>query len=136
MTTSTVVYKDELSTECTHVRSDSVITTDAPTDNKGLGRTFSPTDLLATALGSCMITLINIRANESQLDIKGTNAEVIKIMGTAPRRVAEVKIKIEIADNGLTDAQRSVLEKAALTCPVALSLSDSLKQTVSFNYRK
>ncbi len=135
MATSEVVYIGELSTEATHLRSSSSITTDAPVDNNGLGRTFSPTDLLATSLASCMLTIMGIRANESNLDITGTTASMTKIMDANPRRVSEIVIEIEIVDRGLTDVNRSVLEKAAVTCPVAMSLSDSLKQRVSFKYR-
>ena len=136
MVTAKIVYKGELCTSATHVKSDSEILTDAPTDNNGLGRTFSPTDLLATSLASCMITIMGIRANESSLNIEGTNANVTKIMGSNPRRVSEVKVDIEIYDRGLTGVQKQVLEKAALSCPVALSLSESLKQSVSFSYKE
>jgi putative redox protein len=136
MVTSHVIYLGELSTEATHLKSSSTIKTDAPTDNNGLGRTFSPTDLLATSLATCMLTIMGIRANESSLNIEGTKATVTKIMASNPRRVAEVQVEFEIVDRGLTQVQKTVLEKAALTCPVALSLSESLKQTVSFRYRK
>lgn len=134
MATSQVLYLGELSTEATHLKSSSIITTDAPTDNNGLGRTFSPTDLLATSLASCMLTIMGIRANEGNMKIEGTNATVTKVMASNPRRVSEIEVVIEIVDRGLTPVQRTVLEKAALTCPVALSLSDSLKQSVSFKY--
>lgn len=136
MVTSEVVYVGELSTEATHARSSSQLTTDAPIDNNGLGRTFSPTDLLATSLASCMLTIMGIRANESKLDISGTTADVTKVMASNPRRVEEVKVDLKIKDRNLTDAQKKVLEKAAQTCPVALSLSETLKQTVSFSYHK
>ncbi|MFM1874584.1 MAG: hypothetical protein RL266_321 [Bacteroidota bacterium] len=136
MATSEVVYLGELSTEATHLKSSSVINTDAPTDNNGLGRTFSPTDLLATSLASCMLTIMGIRANESGWDIVGTKASVTKIMESNPRRVSEIQVRIEIVDRNLSDAQKTILEKAALTCPVALSLSQTLKQEVTFSYRK
>jgi putative redox protein len=136
MVTSEVVYVGELSTEATHLRSSSTLTTDAPVDNNGLGRTFSPTDLLATSLASCMLTIMGIRANESGLDISGTKAEVTKIMASNPRRVAEVKVDLTIVDRDLTEIQKKVLEKAARTCPVALSLNESLVQSGSFTYRK
>ena len=134
MVTSEVVYIGELSTEATHIRSSSQITTDAPIDNNGLGRTFSPTDLLATSLGSCMLTIMGIRANESGIDISDTTADVTKVMASNPRRVEEVRINLKVKDRDLTEAQKKVLEKAAQTCPVALSLSETLKQTVSFSY--
>ncbi len=136
MATSEVIYLGELSTEATHLKSSGKLQTDAPTDNNGLGRTFSPTDLLATSLATCMLTIMGIRANESSWKIEGTKATVTKIMESNPRRVGEIIVEIEIADKGLTKVQKNVLEKAALTCPVSLSLSESLKQTVSFSYRK
>lgn len=136
MATSEVVYIGELSTEATHLKSSSTIKTDAPTDNNGLGRTFSPTDLLATSLASCMLTIMGIRARDSGWDISGTKATVTKIMASEPRRVSEIYVQIEIIDRNLTEVQKTVLEKAALTCPVALSLSENLKQNVSFSYRK
>jgi putative redox protein len=136
MITSKIVYVGELCTKAVHEKSQSEISTDAPTDNNGLGRTFSPTDLLATALGSCMLTIMGMRANDSSLNIEGTTALVTKIMASDPRRVSEIKVEIEIVDRGLSTVHRTVLEKAAVTCPVALSLNGSLKQTVSFSYRK
>lgn len=136
MPTSEVIYLGELSTEATHAKSSSKLKTDAPIDNNGLGRTFSPTDLLATSLASCMLTIMGIRSEESQLNIEGTVAHVTKVMASDPRRVSEIKVEIEIMDRGLTQAQKKVLEKAALTCPVSLSLSESLQQNVSFSYRK
>lgn len=136
MVTSVVTYKNGLTTEAVHQKSGTQIITDAPADNNGLGRSFSPTDLLATSLASCMLTIMGIRANESDLNIDGTTAQVIKVMGSNPRCVSEIKVKIEIVDRNLTDVQKSILEKAAYTCPVALSLSESLKQTVSFSYSK
>ena len=134
MATSEVIYTGELSTEATHLRSSSTITTDAPIDNNGLGRTFSPTDLLATSLASCMLTIMGIRAQESDLDISGTKAMVTKIMQSNPRRVGEIQVEFDVVDRGLTSVQKEVLEKAAKSCPVAISLSDSLKQTVTFKY--
>lgn len=136
MATSRIIYLGDLSTEATHLASSSILKTDAPTDNNGLGRTFSPTDLLATSLATCMLTIMGIRAKESSLEIEGTSASVTKIMATNPRRVSEIKIEIKIVDRGLTLVNRAVLEKAALSCPVALSLNESLKQTVSFSYEK
>jgi uncharacterized OsmC-like protein len=132
--TSIVVYEGELSTGAEHVQSGTVIRTDAPKDNQGLGRAFSPTDLLATALGSCMLTIMGIRARTAELDINGTTAKVTKVMTNNPRRVAEIIVEISVKGSELTQKDRYTLEKAALTCPVAKSLSEHLKQTVSFNY--
>lgn len=135
MTTSHVIYTGELSTEATHLKSGSQITTDAPTDNNGLGRTFSPTDLLATSLASCMLTIMGIRADKGGMDITGTNARVTKVMESEPRRISEIHIEVEIVDRNLSHAQKAALEKAALTCPVALSMNETIKQCVSFKYR-
>jgi uncharacterized OsmC-like protein len=136
MSTATVIYDGELSTTANHSKSGSKIQTDAPVDNNGLGRTFSPTDLLATALASCMITIMGMRANDGNMNINGTRADVKKIMASDPRRVSEVQVQLTIADRGLSDVQKKVLEKAARTCPVALSLSPQLTQSVSFTYEK
>lgn len=132
--TSIVVYEGELSTGAEHIQSGTVIRTDAPKDNQGLGMAFSPTDLLATALGSCMLTIMGIRARTAELDINGTTAKVTKVMTDNPRRVAEIIVEISVKGSELTQKDRDTLEKAALTCPVAKSLSEHLKQTVSFNY--
>jgi len=134
MPTSTVVYQGELSTDATHAASDTVIRTDAPKDNHGLGRTYSPTDLLCTALGSCMLTIMGIRARTAELNIVGTKAMITKIMAEQPRRVAEIVVAIEVADRGLSEKEKATLENAAIHCPVAKSLSEQLKQTVSFSY--
>jgi uncharacterized OsmC-like protein len=132
--TSIVVYEGELSTGAEHIQSGTVIRTDAPKDNQGLGRAFSPTDLLATALGSCMLTIMGIRARTAELDINGTTAKMTKVMTDNPRRVAEIIVEISVKGSELTQKDRDALKKAALTCPVAKSLSEHLKQTVSFNY--
>ena len=94
--TSKVIYKGALRTEATHIRSGNTIITDAPTDNKGKGEAFSPTDLVATALASCMLTIMGIKANESNINIEGASAEVKKIMATGPRRIAQVIFVINI----------------------------------------
>lgn len=136
MPTSIVVYTGELSTDAEHLASATVIRTDAPKDNQGLGRTYSPTDLLATALGSCMLTIMGIRANASKVDIGGTKAEITKIMTDRPRRVSEVIVEIEVMDRGLSETEKAALQSAALDCPVAKSLSESLQQTVRFSYTR
>lgn len=129
--TSKIIYKGDLRTEATHIRSGSTIITDAPIDNKGKGEAFSPTDLVATALASCMVTIMGIKADEMNLNIENTTLEVEKIMASNPRRINEVKIKIQIPLK--TDAKnQKILEKAALTCPVAKTLSKEMKNSVEF----
>ncbi len=133
MITSEVQYLGGLRTTAVHVKSNNEIITDAPVDNHGKGEAFSPTDLVATALASCMITIMGIKANTMEVDLEGTKAEVTKLMGTEPRRINEVQITI-IMNQNFDDKTKTILEKAALTCPVAKSLHPELKQTVEFLY--
>ena len=129
--TSKVIYKGSLRTEATHLRSGNTIITDAPTDNKGKGEAFSPTDLVATALASCMLTIMGIKANEININIDGTTAEIEKIMGSGPRRIAQLIIVINIPLSA-DEKTKNILEKAALTCPVDKSLSESMIRDVKF----
>jgi len=130
---SRVEYKGELRTEAIHLKSGKTIITDAPIDNQGKGEAFSPTDLVATALGSCMITIMGIVAEREGIILDGTTAEVEKVMATSPRRIGEVRIKIKFIQK-LNRDQRDKLERAAKTCPVSGSLSEDLKETVEFIY--
>ena len=130
---SRVEYKGELRTEAVHLKSGKTIITDAPIDNQGKGEAFSPTDLVATALGSCMITIMGIVAEREGIILDGTTAEVEKVMATSPRRIGEVKIKIKFIQK-LNRDQIDKLERAAKTCPVSGSLSENLKETVEFIY--
>ena len=128
-----VEYKGQLRTEAKHLRSGSVIVTDAPIDNQGKGEAFSPTDLVATALASCMITIMGIVAERDGIDIEGVTADVDKIMSKEPRRIGEIKIIITFKSILTTD-QRGKLERAAKTCPVSGSLHEDLKETIEFSY--
>jgi len=134
MCTSTVVYLDRLRTEATHTRSGEVILTDAPTDNEGKGQYFSPTDLLATSLASCMLTIMGITANKKNIHMGHCEAEVLKVMSSSPRRVIEIQILIHFPQSELNKKSRAILEKAALSCPVALSLNPAINQKVTFKY--
>ena len=129
--TSKVIYKGALRTEATHIRSGNTIITDAPTDNKGKGEAFSPTDLVATALASCILTIMGIKADGMNINIDGSSAELKKIMGAGPRRIAQVNIVINIPLSA-DEKTKKILEKAALTCPVDKSLSDSMIRDVKF----
>ena len=122
--TSKVVYAGNLRTEATHLQSGNTIITDAPTDNNGKGEAFSPTDLVATALASCMLTIMGIKANASQLNIDGTTATVNKIMASNPRRISRIEIVIELPPNNFSDHDKKMLVLAAETCPVAKSIGD------------
>ena len=130
---SRVEYKGELRTEAVHLKSGKTIITDAPIDNQGKGEAFSPTDLVATALGSCMITIMGIVAEREGIILNGTTAEVEKVMATSPRRIGEIIIKIKCIQK-LNRDERDKLERAAKTCPVSRSLSENLKETVEFIY--
>ena len=129
--TSKVIYKGYLRTEATHIQSGSTIITDAPSDNKGKGEAFSPTDLVATALASCMLTIMGIKADEIDINIEGASAKVKKIMAAGPRRIAQVIIDVNIPIQA-DDKTKNILEKVALTCPVEKSLTDSMIRDVKF----
>ena len=134
MATSEVVYTGDLRTTAVHLKSTNAIITDAPTDNNGRGEAFSPTDLVATALASCMITIMGIRASKMDLDIEGTKAEIEKIMSSDPRRINEVKVKVTMPLRDFSTKDQKILEAAARTCPVALSLHPDIKQSISFHW--
>jgi len=134
MTTLTTEYKGSLRTENQHTRSSSIVITDAPVDNQGKGEAFSPTDLVCTALSSCMLTTMGILADRENIDMKGLQTEVVKIMSGAPRKIAEIQITLSHPALEATEVQKQKLKNAALTCPVALSLHESVKQTVTFNF--
>jgi uncharacterized OsmC-like protein len=131
---SQIIYQGELRTEATHLQSGQVIVSDAPVDNLGKGAAFSPSDLVATALGSCMLTLMGIAANEHQIVLAEIKADVTKIMASNPRRIGAVEITIAIHDTGFSHKEKQILEIAALTCPVARSLSSEIVQNVEFRY--
>ena len=130
---SKVKYKGELRTEAEHLRSGKTIITDAPIDNQGKGEAFSPTDLVATALASCMMTIMGIVAERDEIELEGTMAEVEKIMAENPRRIGEIKIKIKFSQK-LNRDEKDKLERAAKSCPVSGSLNHNLKETVEFIY--
>ncbi|MEN6502195.1 MAG: OsmC family protein [Tenuifilaceae bacterium] len=132
-TTSTIIYQGNLRTIATHTRSGEQISTDAPVDNQGKGEFFSPTDLLATSLGACMVTIMGISAQTHGFNIDGTRLEVQKIMGTNPRRVVEVIIDLYFPSD-YSDKHKRIIEAASRECPVAQSLHPDLKQTIRFHY--
>jgi putative redox protein len=134
MTTLTTEYKGSLRTENTHTRSGTLVITDAPVDNQGKGEAFSPTDLVCTALSSCMLTTMGILAQREGIDMTGLKTEVTKIMGSNPRKIAEIQLTLSHPNLQISDVEKQKLRNAALTCPVALSLHDSVQQTVIFNF--
>lgn len=131
MTTSEVTYQGDLRTTAIHLQSNNEIITDAPTDNQGKGEAFSPTDLLATSLASCMLTIIGIKARDMNIDITGTTAEVTKVMSADPRRVSEIQVIITF-QQALDDKTRKIFYNTALTCPVAKSIHPDIAQNVVF----
>ena len=131
--TSEIIYKGELRTEAKHLQSSSVIETDAPTDNQGKGAKFSPTDLLATSLGSCMLTTMGIKARDMNVDLDGTQVSILKIMKQDPRRVGGIKVEIDFpASAHADDKQKKILENTALTCPVAKSIHPDIELDIRF----
>lgn len=134
MATIETNYLGELRCESTHVKTGSSLLTDAPVDNCGKGSTFSPTDLLTTALLNCMMTIMGIYANDNSIELRNLKATAIKKMGVNPRRVVEAEIEISLDGANLQTHERAALESAALNCPVAKSLSAELLQTVTFKY--
>ena len=134
METSRIIYKGELRTQAEHVRSGNILITDAPVDNQGKGEFFSPTDLLATSLGCCMVTIMGIAARTHGFNIDGTKIDVTKIMGTNPRRVVEVVINLHFPHNNYSEKERKIIELSAKECPVAQSLHPDLKQNIHFYY--
>ena len=134
MITSKITYSGNLRTNATHVRSSQEVITDAPIDNQGKGEAFSPTDLVSSALCSCMMTIMGQVAQRQSIPMEGIAAEVTKVMSASPRRISEIIIDFDLSKLDISEKQRKMLENAARTYPVALSLSQEVKQKVTFNY--
>ena len=134
MATSRTIYLGELRTENEHIRSGQKLITDAPVDNQGKGEAFSPTDLVATALSDCMLTIMGIKARDKGLDLAGTTVETTKIMSAEPRRIGEIVIEFTFPKNDFSEKDRAILVAVTKTCPVALSLHPDVKQTIKFNW--
>lgn len=130
--TSEVTYQGNLRTKAVHLASNSTIITDAPTDNHGKGEAFSPTDLTATSLATCMITIMGLSAQSRGWDLIGTRAEILKVMASDPRRISRIEIDLHMPDGDFSDDDKKILEKAARTCPVALSLHPDIEQVIRF----
>ncbi len=133
--TSQIIYKSGLRTNCTHLQSGTEIETDAPTDNKGKGERFSPTDLLATSLGSCMITTMGIKAESMGIELDGTRVDVTKIMVSDPRRIGKLVAHVYFPEGlNLDDHTKLILERSARTCPVERSLHPDIELDMAFNW--
>ena len=133
--TSSIVYHGDLRTEATHLQSKTVIETDAPTDNQGKGERFSPTDLLATSLGSCMLSIMGIKARDMNIDLRGVTIDIFKHMKAEPRRVSGVDVTFHFpATLILDEKEKTILQNAALSCPVAKSIHPDIEQNIVFNW--
>jgi uncharacterized OsmC-like protein len=132
--TSKIIYLGDLRTESIHIQSGNKILSDAPVDNNGKGEAFSPTDLVANALGSCMMTIMGIKARDMNIDMEGTTALVTKIMQAEPRKISAIEILFEM-NYAPDDKTKIILERAAMTCPVFLSLHPDIDKRISFNWK-
>jgi uncharacterized OsmC-like protein len=117
-----------------HLQSGTEILTDAPTDNHGKGEAFSPTDLVATSLGSCMISIMAIKSKDMDIELKGSTVEVTKIMAAEPRRISEIHVNLKMSID-TDDKTKTILERAAMTCPVFHSLHPDIEKVVTFNWK-
>ena len=133
MNTFEIKYKGNLRTTAIHLDSGSEISTDAPKDNHGLGETFSPTDMVCTALASCILTIMAIAVERDDIDIKGTTAVVKKTMGKNPRRISKIDIDLTFPRE-YDQKTKTVLERAAYNCPVHHTLSETVEKNISFTY--
>ena len=131
---SKVVYRGDLRTEAVHISSGNKIVTDAPKDNEGKGEAFSPTDLVATALAGCILTIMGIVAKRLNQNLNGTCEEVEKLMGYKPRSISEIKVTIYFSKK-ILKKERAKLERAAKTCPVSLSLNTNVVKVINFVYQ-
>lgn len=133
--TAEVTYKGNLRTEAIHIRSSNMMQTDAPVDNRGKGESFSPTDLVAVAHASCILTIMGIKAMDNDIDMEGAKASTLKTMASNPRRVARLEVTIEMPAKSFSDREKNILEKAAYHCPVKNSLSDELEEIIHINWQ-
>ena len=132
--TATVTYESNLRTTCLHLQSGSVFETDAPTDNKGKGERFSPTDLIATGLGACLITTMGIKAESMDIALDGAKVEVTKVMVSDPRRIGKIIVHATIPSLNLDDKTKEILERVGRTCPVERSLHPDVELDIAFNW--
>lgn len=132
--TSKVTYVGDLRTESVHLQSGTKVLSDAPTDNHGKGEAFSPTDAVANALATCMLTTMGIKANAMGIDLSGSTADVTKVMANEPRRIAKIIVNLQMT--GTDDAtSRTILERVGHHCPVAVSLHPDLVQEIAYTWK-
>ena len=132
--TSEITYLGDLRTTSTHLQSGTTILSDAPLDNNGKGEAFSPTDLVANALGSCIMTIMAIKARDLNVDFTNSTAQVTKIMQTDPRRISKIELVFNMAVS-VSEKNRLILERVAMNCPVMLSLNPEIDKEITFNWK-
>lgn len=134
MATASIEYVGDLRTICIHLQSGTQILTDAPTDNHGKGEAFSPTDLVATALGSCMVSIMAIKSKDLEVDLKDSTVSITKIMQPEPRKISKIIVELNMSI-ATSDKNKTILERSAMTCPVLLSLHPDIEKEVTFNWK-
>jgi uncharacterized OsmC-like protein len=132
--TASIVYKGDLRCECTHLQSGTVIETDAPTDNRGKGERFSPTDTVCVALATCMITTMGIRAIDMNIKLEGTRVDVTKHMLSDPRRIGKIGIVLHLPSEGIDEKDRMILQKTGDNCPVMKSIHPDLQVEAVYDW--
>jgi uncharacterized OsmC-like protein len=132
--TSKVTYLGNLRTSSVHLQSGTEMLSDAPLDNNGKGEAFSPTDTVANALATCMLTIMGIKARDMQLNIENSTAAVTKIMNVEPRRIGAIEIAFDMS-GVLEQKDKIILERAAMTCPVFLSLNADIEKRITFDWK-
>ncbi|GDX52546.1 stress-induced protein OsmC [Bacteroidota bacterium] len=132
--TAEIVYKGELRCEMKHLNSGEIVVTDAPTDNHGKGQAFSPTDIVAAATGSCAVSIMGIASRTHNIQLDGTRVEVLKVMTNNPRKISELHLNFYFTENNYSEKEKAILENAARTCPVILSLHPDIKLDLQFHY--
>ncbi|NHM07770.1 OsmC family protein [Flavobacterium sp. CYK-4] len=132
--TSKITYLGDLRTTSVHLQSGTEILSDAPTDNHGKGEAFSPTDLVANALGSCMISIMAIKSKELNVDLVGSTIEITKIMQSEPRKIAKIIVVLNMSI-ATDDKTKTILERVAMNCPVLLSLHPDIEKDVTFHWK-
>jgi uncharacterized OsmC-like protein len=131
--TSSIVYKGNLRCEAEHLQSNSTIETDAPTDNRGKGERFSPTDLLCVSLATCMLTTMGIKANDMNIDMNNSKADVTKHMASDPRRVSKIEVSVSLPEI-INEKERLILERTGNNCPVAKSVHPNIELVLNYKW--
>ncbi|MBS1512684.1 MAG: OsmC family protein [Bacteroidetes bacterium] len=134
--TASVVYKGQLRCECTHLQSGTVIETDAPTDNRGKGERFSPTDTVCVALATCIVTTMGMKAMDMNIDLTGTNISITKYMLADPRRIGKIDVILQFPTTlALDEKDKTILERTGNNCPVAKSLHPDVVQHIEYHWQ-